>query len=77
MVGYVLTTQFADTWKQKLKGLQKVRWERDNPIWEGKLVIDGHMLKTRLGIKKAADIILKECGVAKTLDEFEAQTVAA
>ncbi|MDP3780586.1 MAG: DNA sulfur modification protein DndB, partial [Nitrosopumilaceae archaeon] len=77
LVGYALTTQYADNWKQKLKGLQKVRWERDDPIWEGKLVIDGRMLKTRLGIKKAADVILKECGATKTLDEFESQIVVA
>ena len=77
LVGHALTTQYADNWKQKLKGLQKVRWERDDPIWEGKLVIDGRMLKTRLGIKKAADVILKECGVTKTLDEFESQIVVA
>ena len=72
MVGYVLTTQ-PDPWKSKLKGLQKVRWERDDPIWEGKLVIDGRMLKTNLGIKKAAEVILAGCGVDKTLDEFEGQ----
>lgn len=76
MVGYVLTSQLFGSWKEKLKGLQKVQWERDNPIWDGKLVIDGRMIKTRVGIKKAADVILKECGVTKTLDELT-QSVAA
>lgn len=73
MIGHVLTTQFPDSWKQKLRGLQKVRWERDDPIWEGKLVIDGRMLKTKLGIQKAANVILIACGVNKTLDEFEGE----
>ena len=42
-------------------------------MWEGKLVIDGRMLKTNLGIKKAAEVILIACGVNKTLDEFEGE----
>lgn len=75
--GHVLTTQFPENWKEKLKGLQKIHWEKDDPIWEGKLVMDGRMLKTKVGIKKAVDIILKECGVTKTLDEFEMQVVVA
>ncbi len=73
MIGHILTTAYPDAWKQKLRGLQKVRWERDDEIWEGKLVIDGRMLKTNLGIKKASDVILVSCGVNKTLDEFEGQ----
>lgn len=72
-IGHILTTAYSDSWKQKLKGLQKVRWERDDPIWEGKLVIDGRMLKTNLGIKKAAEVILGSCGINKTLDEFEVE----
>lgn len=71
MVGYVLITKYSDSWKQKLKGLQKIDWARDNPIWQGKIIIDGRMLKQRAGINKAADVILKECGVDITLAEFE------
>lgn len=73
MVGYVLTTQFPDGWKQKLKKLQSVDWARDSKIWEGKLVMEGRMLKTSIGIRSAAQAILKECGVTTTLDEFGAQ----
>jgi len=73
MAGHVLVTQFPDSWKQKVRGLQKVDWARDSPAWQGKLMIDGRMLKNRSGIKKAANIILQACGVTKTLDEFEAQ----
>ena len=71
MVGHVLITEFPDNWKDKLKGLQKVEWEKSSSIWEGKIVNDGRMTKTRLGIKQAANEILKYCGYDKTLDEFE------
>jgi DNA sulfur modification protein DndB len=73
MAGHVLVTQFPDNWKQKLKGLQKIDWARDSPVWQGKLLLDGKMLKNRNGIKKAAEVILQACGVTKTLDEFEAK----
>lgn len=71
MVGHVLVTEYPDTWKDKLKGLQKVEWEKSSPIWEGKIMNEGRMTKTRLGIKQAANEILNHCGYDKTLDEFE------
>lgn len=74
LVGYVLTTQFPDTWKQKLKGLQKIDWLRDSSIWEGKIMLDGRMIKQKAGIKNAANVILHECGVTTTIDEFENET---
>lgn len=71
MVGHALTTEFPDTWKEKLKGFQKINWEKSSPIWEGKIVNEGRMTKTRLGIKQAGNEILSHCEVDKTLDEFE------
>jgi DNA sulfur modification protein DndB len=67
----VLISQYSDSWKSKLKGLQKIDWARDSPIWEGKLVVGGRMLKQKAGIKKAVDILLKGCDVAITLEDFE------
>ena len=71
IMGHVLITQYPDSWKPKLKGLQKTDWARDSQLWEGKVVLDGRMLKQKAGIKKAADVLLKECGATITLDEFE------
>lgn len=62
MVGRALTTEYSDSWKKKLKGLQKINWSRDNPEWEGKLILNGVMLKKKAAIKLAADLILKKCG---------------
>jgi DNA sulfur modification protein DndB len=71
IMGHVLISQYPDSWKSKLKGLQKMDWARDGPIWEGKVVIDGRMMKQKAGIKKAADVLLKGCGATMTLDDFE------
>ena len=66
MVGYVLTQ--SPDWKERLKGLQKIDWRKDSHIWQNKVVMDGRMLKNRLGIKRAANEILKHLGVPATVD---------
>jgi len=71
MVGNILITKFPKEWKQKLKGLQKIDWARDSKIWEGKVVVDGRMIKQKTGINKAAEIILKECGRNQSLQELQ------
>ena len=71
LVGNILIKKFPKEWKQKLKGLQKIDWARDSKLWEGKVVVDGRMIKQKAGINKAAQIILKACGVEINLAEFE------
>ncbi|MGY5144398.1 MAG: DNA sulfur modification protein DndB [Candidatus Nitrosopumilus sp. bin_32a] len=70
MVGHVLTGKYPDSWKDKLKGLQKIDWARDSSLWQGKIILDGRMMKQKAGIQKAADVILEKCGSSVTLDEF-------
>ncbi|MCH7560719.1 MAG: DNA sulfur modification protein DndB [Thaumarchaeota archaeon] len=72
MVGHILITYYPD-WKKYLKKLQKIDWSRNSSLWAGKIVLDGRMMKQKIGIKKAADVILHECGITKTLDDFESQ----
>lgn len=76
LAGHVLVTQHVD-WKNMLKNLKQIPWERDDPIWDGKIMIDGKMIKNKVGIKKAADVILHKCGSTTTLDEFEKQEILA
>ena len=71
LAGHVLVTQYDD-WKSMLKNLNKIPWERNDPIWEGKIVLGGKMIKNKIGIKKAADVILQKCG-SMTMDNFEEQ----
>ena len=67
LVGHVLTQNHD--WRDKLKSLQKIGWLKTNPIWQDKVVMDGRMLKNRLGIKRASNEILKEMGV-KTISDY-------
>ncbi len=66
MVGHVLTRR--KNWKQKIRGLQDIDWSRNSPIWQDKVVMDGKMLKNRLGIKRAANEILFRLGVPDRVD---------
>jgi len=78
MMGYVLISRYPDKWKQKLKILQKINWERSNPQWDGKLVIDGRMIKSKVGIDMAALLLLKECGLEQEkIDKTILKKVAA
>ena len=63
IVGNVLQNEYPSDWKQKLASLQNIDWSRSNPEWEGKLLLRGRMLKTKLGIELAANTILKKCGI--------------
>ncbi len=76
LAGHVLVTQHED-WRNMLKNLKQIPGERDDSIWEGKIMIDGRMIKNKVGIKKAADVILHKCGSTITLDEFEKLIVLA
>ena len=64
IVGHVLQNEYPSNWKQKLTSLQNIDWKRSNSDWEGKLLIKGRMLKSKLGIELAANAILKKCEVA-------------
>lgn len=69
MIGYILTQR--PDWKTKIRGLQKIDWRKDSPVWQDKIVMDGKMLKNRLGIKRAANEILKQLGIPETVDEAD------
>ena len=62
IVGSYLIRNYPDEWKAKLKGLQKIDWSRQNPEWQGKVIVDGRMLKQKAGINSAALLILEKCG---------------
>lgn len=75
IVGNVLINQHPKDWKGKLRGLQKIDWSRSSPVWQGRLLIQGTMLKNKIGIELAANTILKACGVKipHEREEFEKQ----
>lgn len=70
IAGHILLTHYPDSWVKMVHNLRKVDWARNAPHWEGKLLIDGRMIKNKTGIKAAAGIILAYCGVKESLDSF-------
>ena len=70
IAGHVIVSHHTD-WKNMLKKLSTIPWERTDPVWQGKVMTDHVMQKSKVGIKKAADYILQCCGSSITLDEFE------
>lgn len=61
IAGNHLVKKFPNSWLKKLSGLQKIDWSRTNPEWDGKIVIRGKMTKTKAGMNKAAEILVKHC----------------
>jgi DNA sulfur modification protein DndB len=67
IVGAVLLKKYPNEWKEKLKGLREIGWSRTDKMWDGRLVMEGKMLKTKIGMELAANAILNSLGI--TLDE--------
>jgi DNA sulfur modification protein DndB len=67
IVGAVLLKKHPNEWKEKLKGLREIGWSRTDKMWDGRLVMEGKMLKTKIGMELAANAILNSLGIP--LDE--------
>ena len=62
---------YPGNWKEKISGLKKINWSRDNTEWEGRLLQKGRMLKNKLGVELAVNTILKNCGVEYGQERLE------
>ena len=60
--GNTLIRRFPDSWESRLAGLQRVDWRRTNPEWNGRIIINGKMTKTKAGMNDAAKILVIHCG---------------
>ena len=67
IVGAFLLKNYPNEWKEKLKGLRELGWSRTDKMWDGRLVMEGKMLKTNIGMELAANAILNSLGLP--LDE--------
>jgi len=68
IVGRIIIEKYPENWKEKLRGLKNVNWSRDNPEWEGRILIHGQMHKHARGIDLAANLILQKCGITLSED---------
>ena len=71
IVGNILINEYPKNWKEKIRGLQKIDWTRNNIEWEGRLLQKGRMLKNKLGINLAVNTILENCGIKLSQDRLE------
>ena len=71
IVGRVLIKEYPEDWKEKIKRLRDVDWSRTNPEWEGRLLLNGRMLKNAVGVELAANTILQKCGVKLPEDRLK------
>lgn len=60
-------------WAEKLKGLGQIRWERDDPQWEGRAVIGGVVNKGRQNVIMTAAVIKARLGLPLGADERRAE----
>jgi DNA sulfur modification protein DndB len=63
IVGRILIREYPEEWKEKIKELRNINWSRTNSQWEGRLLLNGRMLKNAIGVELAANTILENCGV--------------
>ena len=63
--------EYPKDWKEKIRGLQKIDWSRNNEEWEGRLLQKGRMLKNKLGVNLAVNTILEKCGIKLSQDRLE------
>jgi len=63
VAGHVIIEQHPDNWKVKIRKLKNIDWSRENPDWEGRLLLNGQMVRIAKGIELAANTILQKCGV--------------
>ncbi len=75
ITGRILMKKYPDDWTGRLSKLRAIDWSRENPEWDGRLILNGQMVKHSLGIEKAANLILRKCGVklSKSREDLERQ----
>ena len=61
IAGNTLIKNNPKDWNRNLAGLQKIDWSRTNSEWEGSIILNGKMTKTKQGMKNASKTILKYC----------------
>ncbi len=68
IAGQIIIQEYPDTWKDVLKNLKDIKWSRESPDWEKRLILNGQMQKHAAGIDLAANVILQKCGISLSED---------
>ena len=62
-VGRELIARHPDDWSTQLKPLRKINWRKNNPLWEGRAIVQGHVSKSQTSVQETADVIRKAIGL--------------
>ncbi|GBG56072.1 hypothetical protein SPFL3102_00597 [Sporomusaceae bacterium FL31] len=57
--GSQLLKDHSESWSDKLMNLTKIDWDKSNPVWIGKVVVEGHISGTRSSTQALSDYILQ------------------
>jgi len=71
VAGHVIVELHPDDWKEKIRKLKNIDWSRENPEWDGRLLLNGQMVRLAKGIELAANIILQKCGIELSEDRLK------
>lgn len=67
LAGADLVQAFPTRWKQKLKGLQRIDWSRNNnALWEGRATIGGRVSKATNNVVLTANVVKEHIGLELT-----------
>lgn len=71
-VGNALMTD-ERPWPEKLKGLGRISWRRDDPAWQGRAIVGGSVTKGRESVILTAALIKSSLGIELGADERRAE----
>lgn len=68
-VGAFLLTRHPKNWQEKLTTLKQVDWNRQNPVWQGRVIFDRSIKKTNRTILGAVCYLKQSMGLDLNADE--------
>jgi DNA sulfur modification protein DndB len=78
LAGADLIAAHPTRWKQKLKGLQKIDWSRNNrALWEGRATIGGRVSKATNNVVLTANVIKEHVGLELTDSQKQIEGIHA
>lgn len=67
--GNTLIQTYPKDWKKRLKGICKINWKRDNPIWEGRALIGGRVSKAQQNVTLVTNYLKNHLGLQLSPEE--------
>lgn len=77
-IGADLLSIYPSDWQDRLKGLSKIDWSRQNKSWEGRALVHGRLSKARTNVLLTGNYIKKNLGISlnDVEDQLEKEFIA-